>query len=334
MGAGRHYISSIGKTGVSVIGDHQPMKSATKKTSSKKQPTPIRSCGCMEVHNRLLEEFPQFRFRQATLENSTRSMLMSGAVGRVGITTIPVVVHVVSKTAAENISDAQIKSQIAVLNKDFRATNPDKIKTPTVWKGLVTDTRIQFVLATKNPNGLPTTGINRKTTTKASFGADDSVKKVATGGVAAWPTNKYLNIWVCTLSGSLLGYAQFPGGPAVTDGVVILNRAFGTVGTAAAPFNLGRSATHEIGHYLNLRHIWGDTADCSGTDFVADTPNALHPNFGTPAFPHISCSNGPNGDMFVNYMDYVDDKAMVMFSAGQVARMQATLDGPRSALGV
>jgi Pregnancy-associated plasma protein-A len=312
------------------------MKSATKKKAAAgaaKPPRLVRSCGAMQVHQRLLEQNPQFRFRLAALEDSTRARLASGIVGRKGVITIPVVVHVVYNTAAENISVAQVKSQIAAMNKDYRATNPDKIKCPNVWKGLVTDVQVQFALATKDPKGKATTGITRTHTTKTSFGDDDGVKKTSTGGVAAWDTKKYLNIWVCTLGGGLLGYAQFPGGPAATDGVVILNQAFGTTGTATSPFNLGRSATHEVGHWLNLHHIWGDTADCSGTDFVADTPNAQHPNFGKPTFPHISCTNGPNGDMFVNYMDYVDDDTMVMFSAGQVARMRTTLDGPRSTIG-
>ncbi len=114
--------------------------------------------------------------------------------------------------------------------------------------------------------------------------------------------------------------------------MVINYKAFGTSGTAVATFNLGRTATHEIGHWLNLRHIWGDTEDCSGTDFVNDTPNAVGPNFGKPQFPHISCSNGPNGDMFMNYMDYVDDDSMFMFTTQQVARMRATLDGPRRSM--
>ncbi len=113
---------------------------------------------------------------------------------------------------------------------------------------------------------------------------------------------------------------------------VILNTAFGTAGSAGAPFNLGRTATHEIGHFLNLRHIWGDTPDCSGGDFVDDTPNAETPNYGKPAFPRVSCSNGPNGDMFMNYMDYTDDDSMYMFTPGQVARMHTTLDGPRKSL--
>jgi len=295
--------------------------------------TPRRMCGTMSVHHRLLEADPGFRRRQIDLEHATMRRMTLGAEARVGVTTIPVVVHVVYNTASENISVAQIKSQISVLNRDYRATNPDRSKAPAVWKGLVADARIQFALATKDPNGKPTTGITRTKTTRASFGDDDAVKNASTGGVTAWPSARYLNIWVCTLAGGLLGYAQFPGGPKKTDGVVILNTAFGTTGTAKAPFNLGRSATHEVGHWLNLRHIWGDTEDCSGSDMVADTPNAATPNFGKPSFPHVSCGNGPNGDMFMNYMDYVDDSAMVMFTTQQVARMQTALDGARSLIG-
>jgi hypothetical protein len=286
----------------------------------------------MQVHFRLLETFPNFRKRQVDLEHAFAARLRMAAVARTEPNNIQVVVHVVYNTDDQNISDAQVKSQIAVLNKDYRATNPDRNKTPTVWKGLVADPMVVFNLATKDPSGATTDGITRTQTDKTEFGDDDTVKSDTTGGKSPWPTNKYLNIWVCKLGGGLLGYAQFPGGPAATDGVVILNTAFGTTGTAQAPFNLGRSATHEVGHFFNLRHIWGDTADCSGTDFVDDTPNAESPNFGKPSFPHVSCSNGPNGDMFMNYMDYVDDDSMFMFTHGQVVRMQATLDGPRKSL--
>ena len=292
-----------------------------------------RMCGTMSVHHRLLEMDPGFRLRQMSLEHATMRRMAAGVVARVGVVTIPVVVHVVYNTAAENISVAQIKSQISVLNRDYRAINPDKSKVPAVFGGLVADARIQFALATKDPKGKKTSGITRAKTSRTSFGDDDSVKAAATGGAAGWPSKRYLNIWVCALAGGLLGYAQFPGGPAKTDGVVILNTAFGTTGTASAPFDLGRTTTHEVGHWLNLRHIWGDTEDCSGSDLVADTPNAAGPNFGKPKFPHVSCGNGPNGDMFMNYMDYVDDAAMFMFTTQQVARMQAALDGARSAIG-
>ena len=299
---------------------------------AKQAPPKRRMCGCMEVHHRLLESDPNFRGRQMDLEHATMAR-MTMALARVGITTIPVVVHVVYRTAAENISVSQIRSQIKALNLDFCANNPDKTKVPSVWAGLVSDTRIQFALATKDPKGQSTTGITRTNTNQSSFGTNDTVKFTATAGVNAWPTKRYLNIWVCTLGGGLLGYAQFPGGPVRTDGIVILNTAFGTTGTASAPFNKGRTTTHEVGHWLNLRHIWADTEDCSGSDLVADTPNAAGPNYNRPAFPSISCGNGPNGDMFMNYMDYVDDDAMFMFTTGQVARMQAALDGARSSIG-
>jgi len=292
-----------------------------------------RRCGTMQNYYRLLEQDPGFRVRLAALEGRVTARLALGRPPRQGITRIPVVVHVLHKTKDERITATQVRSQITALNKDFRATNADKTRVPSAWRGLVSDARVQFTLATKDPAGKKTTGIIYVATARTSFDVDDSVKSKATGGADAWPADRYLNMWVCSLGGGLLGYAQFPAGPAKTDGVVVLNRAFGTKGTATAPFHLGRTTTHEVGHWLNLRHIWGDTEDCTGTDFVVDTPNAQHPNYGKPKFPHVSCQNGPNGDMFMNYMDYVDDDAMFMFTAQQVVRMQASLDGARSGIG-
>ena len=296
----------------------------------------IRTCGTMQVHQRLLRSDPEYRRLRIVSENHHFEFRMRRSmIARTGVTRIPVVVHVVHKTPAQDISDAQIKSQIDVLNRDFRKTNGDLNKIPAPFKALAADARIEFALADKDPAGNPSTGITRTLTVKDSFlDSDDGVKHAATGGADAWPRDKYLNIWVCQLGNNLLGYAQFPGGNAATDGVVILHSAFGTTGTAAAPFNLGRSATHEIGHWLNLRHIWGDDGGgCNGDDFIADTPNQADHNFGKPAFPHISCHNDPNGDMFMNYMDYTDDDSMFMFTAGQVERVQACLDGDRAGLG-
>jgi len=282
-----------------------------------------RSCGAMAAHMMLLERFPAFRAAQMRLENTTLRRRETGFdAAKVKIVTIKTVVNVVYKTTEQNISDAQIKSQFTAMNKDFRATNPDKNQTPTPWKGLVSDVRLQFKLVK----------VTRTQTTKNGFGVDDAVKKASTGGIAPFSPKTHLNLWVCALTGGLLGYAQFPGGPEATDGVVINYRAFGTIGTAQAPFDKGRSATHEIGHYFNLRHIWGDTPDCSGSDMVADTPNCAGPNFGTPTWPVVTCNNGPNGDMFMNYMDYTDDKAMFMFTAQQIIRMQTALDTLRGGL--
>ena len=316
-------------------------KASTSRTASKRRQASAaatqglpsrRQCGTMSAHFRLLEAVPSFRMRQASLERAVaRRMAAPGvAAAAAGPTIIPVVVHVVYNLPAENVSMGQINSQIKVLNRDFRATNPDKSQVPTVWKGLVADTNIEFVLAKLDPQGNPTNGVTRTKTERTEFGTNDSVKFTGSGGQDAWPTNRYLNIWVCKLGGNVLGYAQFPGGPSETDGVVITHTGFGTVGTAAPPFHLGRTATHEIGHWLNLRHIWGDTEDCSGTDFVADTPNAAGPNLGSPTFPSITCGNGPNGDMFMNYMDYSDDPALVMFTSQQALRMAAVLENERN----
>ncbi len=317
-------------------GPRRPPTKSVPPTSGTPQ---VRACGTMPVHERLLRTVPEYVNARITSENHAFQFANNMRTGaRTGITVIPVVVHVVFNTAAQNISDAQINSQITVLNQDYRKTNTDVSSTPAVFQPLCGDARIEFQLATTDPGGNPTSGITRTHTTRTSFADDDQVKSAATGGVGAWPADRYLNIWVApritSSQGDLLGYAQFPGGPAATDGVVILHSAFGNTGTAAAPFNLGRSATHEIGHYLNLRHIWGDDGGgCGGDDFIADTPNCADHNFGKPAFPHVTCSNGPNGDLFMNYMDYTDDDSMFMFTNGQILRMQACLDTDRSTLG-
>ena len=295
---------------------------------------PVRRCATMTVHRRLLDRDPNYRLRRERLEDLILARKRGRVGSRAGTTTVPVVVHVVYRTLSENISSEQVASQIDVLNEDFTKRNRDAESVPSVWRDAVGDARIVFRLADRAPDSAVTSGITRTSTHFAAFGDDDAVKLAASGGAGAWPADRYLNIWVCHLE-DLLGYAQFPGGPAYTDGVVIDYRAFGTSGTAEAPFNLGRTATHEVGHWLNLFHIWGDDgAGCTGTDQVDDTPNQGGPNTGCPSFPHVTCNNGPEGDMFVNFMDYVDDRCMVMFTAGQVERMHAALDEARSAFSV
>jgi hypothetical protein len=288
-----------------------------------------RNCGVMEVHRRLLTESESYRIARSEIENQT-IRFRSSERAHPAVARIPVVVHVVSGTDDEDITDEQVHSQIEALNRDFRASNPDLSTVPAVFEHLIADSKIEFHLATVDPAGNPTDGITRTTTHNDSFGTDNAVKYSTEGGKSAWPTSRYLNIWVCRLRNGLLGYAQFPGGPAATDGVVITHTAFGTTGTATAPFNLGRTAVHEVGHYLNLFHIWGDDGTgCGGTDEVADTPNQGSENVGKPTFPKISCNNGPGGDLFMDYMDYVDDDVMVMFTAGQATRMRACLDTVR-----
>jgi len=283
-----------------------------------------RICGTTEYQTMIEQQDPSIINRREEIEQFTRDFLVNNPQGERALVRIPVVVHVVYNTAEENISDAQIQSQITVLNQDFRKLNADAANTPSAFASLAGDANIEFCLATVDPNGNATSGILRVPTTATSFGTNNTVKSSSTGGSNPWNAGKYLNLWVCDISGSILGYAQFPGGSASTDGVVCDYQYFGTNGTATAPFNKGRTATHEIGHWLNLYHIWGDDGTgCTGSDLVTDTPNAAGPNYGCPAFPTVTCSNGPNGDMHMNYMDYTDDACMYMFSNGQIARMQA-----------
>lgn len=272
----------------------------------------------------LEQQDPSIIQQKIAIENFTQQFIANDEGGDRAVLTIPVVVHVVWNTATENISEAQILSQLDVLNEDFRKMNADVSSVPGVFQPLASDVEIEFCLATTDPNGNPTSGITRTNTSLTSFPYPGNAMKFdAQGGKDAWPRDSYLNMWVCDLAAGLLGFAQFPGGGASTDGVVIDYLYFGNTGTATAPYDLGRTATHEVGHWLNLYHIWGDDDDCSGSDLVADTPNQEVDNGGCPTFPHVTCSNGPNGDMFMNYMDYTNDACMFMFSAGQTTRMRA-----------
>lgn len=284
-----------------------------------------RVCPSHDILHQQMQENPFMQEVRDQIEQQTRDFIQnSGNTQNRVVVTIPVVVNVVWNTTAENVSDAQIQSQLDVLNADFRRLNADASNTPAAFQGISVDCEVNFCLATQDPTGAATTGIRRRQTTVTAFGTNDAVKYTAQGGLDIWDRSKYLNIWVCDISGGILGYAQFPGGPAATDGVVIDYQYFGTTGTATAPFNLGRTATHEVGHWLNLYHIWGDdNTSCTGSDQVADTPNQADENYGCPVFPQVSCSNGPNGDMFMNYMDYTDDACMNAFTAGQKSRAQA-----------
>lgn len=284
-----------------------------------------RNCGSMDYLNLQLQTDPKRAAKLESIERHTEEILESPHRVVNGVITIPVVVHVVYNTVTENISDAQVLSQIDVLNADFRRLNADA---DNVW-AQAADSEIAFCMATVDPSGNVTTGITRTSTTVTAFGTNDQVKFNASGGKDAWPADQYLNIWVCDISGGILGYAQFPGGAASTDGVVVDYQYYGTIGTATAPFDLGRTCTHEVGHWLNLRHIWGD-GNCNVDDFVDDTPTSDAPNYGCP-LGHVSCSTV---DMVQNYMDYTDDACMNLYTSGQKTRMRALFEpgGSRASL--
>ncbi|OXA71647.1 zinc metalloprotease [Flavobacterium aquidurense] len=282
-----------------------------------------RACASQQVLDDQLRADPTLAIRMNEIEAFTNKSILTNRLVN-GKIEIPVVVNVLYRTAAQNISDAQIQSQIDVLNKDFNALNSDYNSVPALFSGVKANVGITFVLDQ----------IIRKSTTKTSWGTNDAMKKVAQGGLAPTSPATKLNLWACAIGGGILGYAQFPGGAAATDGVVIDSKYFGLSGAANAPFNLGRTGTHEVGHWMNLRHIWGD-ANC-GSDLVSDTPTHNEENYGVPAYPHYSTCTGTPVEMTMNYMDYVDDNAMYMFSQGQKNRMAAIFvtGGPRAAFGI
>ncbi len=293
-------------------------------------------CATPQLNQYLVATDEGYKSRRQAIEQFNRVAREAPSL-RTGAVQIPVVTHVVYNTEKQNVSEEQIDSQIRVLNEDFNAKNADLTKLPKVFKDLVGNANITFFRATRDPRGKPTTGITRTKTTIEAFDASDKLdrrmKFTSDGGIDAWKTDRYLNIWVCPLGPRLLGYAQFPGGPPKEDGVVLNYTCFGVGGTAIPPFDLGRTATHEVGHWLDVFHIWGDDGTaCSGTDHCNDTPNQSGCNLGVPTFPRISCGNGPNGDLFQNYMDYTNDAEMFMFTKEQVTRMDAALTGPRASL--
>ena len=249
---------------------------------------------------------------------------------------IPIVIHVINPPSDPFvISDEKIRSQIDVLNQDFRRKNPDHLKTPAEFKHLVADVGIEFYLATKAPNGNPTSGIIRTESDISGYSGLDLTGKLSIeeyklffdnkGGQDIWPSNKYLNIYVANLNdrwGKLgsAGYAYSPGADPRIDAVVIDPRVFGTILPLEDNYDLGRTATHEIGHWLNLKHIYGKDGSCDIGDEVADTPNQKNQYLGNPTYPKNSCGSN---DLFMNFMDRVRDNAMFMFTKGQKERIRS-----------
>ena len=260
---------------------------------------------------------------------------------------IQVVIHVIHNGEAvgigTNIPVEQITSQIEVLNKDFRGLNSDAINTPAEFKPLAGASPIEFVLAQTDPAGMPTTGINRVLGTKSDYTIADNTEIKAQG---YWPAENYLNIWVCYLT-DRFAFTQFPVSTLrgldespqsrLTDGMVISFEVFGSSDDGNfllnPIYNKGRTATHEMGHFFGLRHIWGDETECKGTDYVADTPPQSILTLGCPSHPQKECPvDNPNNKMFQNYLDYTNDECMSLFTQGQVDRMVKVLENsPRRA---
>lgn len=296
-------------------------------------------CYSMVNLNRLLNEDPSLENKMFDIEYNTRKSIAAkkpdgagngnggggngggGSDPDPGFTdpvSIPVVVNIIEQFSGQ-VTSQQINSQIAVLNADFNDNNNNTNNVPSEFADDVANCGISFTLHT----------VNRVVNTRSSWGTNDAMKSASQGGINATDPSTYLNIWVCEIGGGILGYAQFPGGPSSTDGVVIGTDYFGE-NNAGGVYGHGRTATHEVGHWLNLRHIWGD-GRCRQDDFVADTPSSDAPNYGCPSYPTVNCQSN---DMTMNYMDYVYDDCMYMFTNGQNSRMRALFEagGARASL--
>ena len=290
---------------------------------------PARKCASHEVLEEQMRMDPQRAANLEELERKTaefkgRNQSQFRTAGKLYI---PVVVNVVLSNSAR-VSNDQIQTQLDVLTRDFTKSNAELANSGVYLAnypyGDVADCQIEFYIQDW------TNDVNRKEVT-GTFGSNDAVKRTTSGGLNPESATTKLNIWVCDLSSGLLGYAQFPGGSSATDGVVIDYQAFGTAASYPmyVQFNKGRTATHEVGHWLNLRHIWGDTR--CGNDLVGDTPLHDASNGGCPSTSHKSRCSGKPLEQWMNYMDYTDDACMYMFSSGQKTRMDAAIDASRAA---
>ena len=321
-------------------------------------------CGTVEAVNWRNAHAPGYSEAvDATYEQVKHLITEKAASEPTPVYQIPVVVHIVYNTPEENISSDQVYTQIARLNRDYRRLNEDTADTRAEFKPIAADAGIEFYLAGVDPDGNPTGGITRTQTDRTEFTPDffggglDDVKQSTLGGVDSWDTDKYLNIWVCDLLGDnaffqVLGFAyppatapNWPANSSASDpayeGVVVHYQVFGDDSPLAtgqlSVADKGRTAVHEVGHFLGLRHIWGDALfgdGCTEDDGLEDTPNASANAGQTCNFSNNTCTDSPVDfpDMIENYMDYAEERCMNMFTQNQVDIMRSMLETARTGL--
>jgi hypothetical protein len=270
---------------------------------------------------------------RAMIEKQTQDFLKAPKFKKV---ILPLVFHIIAKPGETAPDMKQVQSQIDALNRDFdKKSYKSKHKADSLEKFVdkVTDPEIQFCLAQQDPSGKATTGINFITSSSNNWGMSQDIKLSNKGGMSPWNPALYINVWVANLGSTTSGYAQMPGGPSETDGIVIDFQFFGMNGTAKAPFNLGKTLTHLVGNYLNLYDLWGPCYCCD--DGVGDTPIHNAPNYGkTDTYKHVSLCFGNFVEQSMNFMDNTDDDWMYMFTTGQKLRMQSVLSDKGARLGL
>ena len=286
-------------------------------------------CGTDEYNKPLIENNPK---QYESIERAIQNYINGSRFKTTGKIVIPVVFHIIWQDDNENLADSVIHHQVEVLNEAFNATNSDTSILTDTLKNWVGNFEISFELAYLDPEGNPTTGITRRKTQAPHFSYWGNYMKFdSTNGTNAWPTDKYLNFWVCDLYGGLLGYAQFPGGPSETDGLVLDwqitgNQIYPWTYPNLESFAGGRVAVHEVGHWLNLFHPWGNNGQCS-EDHIPETGKQEGPVYPSAQCPDTLISNcEPAERVFVkHYMDYCGNACMVCFTKSQVERGMASL---------
>lgn len=335
----------------------------------------IQKCGYDQLKHQILAENPHLRGKLESYESQIKewagkygNSLAETQLKNTDVVTIPVVFHVIltqqqlNQLGGESGILSRAISQIEALNDDFNALNADLANTPAAFQPVIGNAGIRFGLAHRKPNGLSTDGYEILITNKGGFDIDQGsagsgfggsdAKYTISGGLNSWDPSKYLNVWIINpiQSGSALtlgmalppSYVNSFGIPASEKGIILHYGVFGKRSGPGSQYYLsgndkGRTLTHEVGHMLSLRHIWGDNDGCppaTPDDDIADTPPQASANHGCPVFPSVSCNNGPSGDMFMNYMDYVNDACMYMFTRDQVDRMNLMLTLPQESLGL
>ena len=316
----------------------------------------VKTCKSHEHFEQKLENNPSLRESYLSLQKEIDQHLILNGKELIGdLIIIPVVFHVIHNGdpigVQENMSDELITAQLQQINDDFSRMNADAGNTPDEFVSIAANTQIQFCLAELDPTGATATGIVRThiddlPNVNESDCWTPSYIDANIITPLIWDRDNYLNIFsvigIDELSNgncdffSTLGYAQFPGGSASTDAAVVSFYTFGSIDmpNPLFPNYLGRTCTHEIGHWLNLSHVWGNgNSGCSQDDGIADTPDQFENTGGCPTFPHYdNCTTSGNGIMFMNYMDYSDDNCMNLFTAGQRGMMRAAINSSRASL--
>jgi hypothetical protein len=289
------------------------------------------SCDFDNYQQFILNKYPERKKVVEVLEKEIQEILDGESLIQYRtVLRIPVVVHIVWRNEVQNLSNEQIYAQLDALNRDFRKQNNEISNIPSIFKDLASDIEIEFCLVTETSDGQPFQGMTRTKTNIENIGQTNSIFSSINGGQDPWDTKHYLNIWVCEMDKKKLGYASSPGTADLEkDGVIINYRYFGLFGNSS-PYYLGRTLTHEVGHFLNLKHPWGTIfGSCENTDFVDDTPLQKEAYYHCPQYPQESCGSI---DMTMNFMQLVDDSCMSMFTKGQKERMLATLATTRQEL--